>query len=601
MKDLVGRVEFTEAEVSQTQNDLAKSNIRMPNFGALGEAFGTSNRIDEERKAEEMRLASERQARLLEQDRLAEEERSREERRIEGMKREEIEKKEAEERRVQLLRREDERRLAELEVSRRREAEERHRVAEAEERIRVEREEADQANRIREFANLTIIKIQAHWRGQIVRNRFYDNIDRLDLLEDSVTKLQGLARGVLARREYGTKLDGIDQLEADGVAIRFQANVRRHLVENRLMRRIGVMRSVAGTMINLQALIRGQQARHRHSIRVYDLRSIAVVSGVSGLQSLARAALVRRRVEAERKELFFVEPDVVGIQSHTRGILIRNRFRAWITHLHGSIDEVVGLQRLLRGALARRRYRDMIHHWQRNWDTVVRLQAAIRSSRKRNDYRELTLGTNVPISTIKNFLRLLDDSEFDFREEVLVESLRRQLIGAIKETQVIEEDVKDLDTKIALLVKNKITHEVARSQRIRSRVTTGLSSNSSGLNPSRRNELLRDAKDPFAPNLIDARTARKLELYQQLFWHLQTNPEYLSRWFSAITRGALEGGDGKSSDETSKSAEATTFGLFGVVQAMREEYLLLKLFKVSLPDLPARPMCSYNQILTAIN
>jgi Ras GTPase-activating-like protein IQGAP2/3 len=173
------------------------------------------------------------------------------------------------------------------------------------------------------------------------------------------------------------------------------------------------------------------------------------------------------------------------------------------------------------------------------------------------------MGTNVPVSTIKNFMRLLDDSEFDYRGELQVESLRKELVEAIHRTTTLEDDVKDLDTKIALLVKNKITHEVARAQR----------AGSGGLAPLKRNSLLTAAGDPFAPSDLDRQSQRKLQLYQQLFWHLQTKPAYLARLFANVGRLNI-------SEKTQKSIESTTLVVFAYAQAHREEYLLLKLFQV---------------------
>ena len=76
------------------------------------------------------------------------------------------------------------------------------------------------------------------------------------------------------------------------------------------------------------------------------------------------------------------------------------------------------------------------------------------------------MGTNVNVSTIKNFVHLLDDSEADFEEEIDLERLRKSVVELIRENQALENDVNELDTKIALVVQNvKSFEELIRARR----------------------------------------------------------------------------------------------------------------------------------------
>lgn len=407
-----------------------------------------------------------------------------------------------------------------------------------------------------------MIGFQATARGALVRRLFFDRIQRLDEHESSIIGLQAAARGSIARKLFKARIGRLQDSSLN--VVHFQAQARGVLARRRLLGKIRDMRGSEHGMIGLQAAIRGKLARDAYAARSKDLRKVDVVRSVGGFQSLARAALVRRRAEVQKQELGFVEPDVVGIQAHIRGWLGRNAFLDWRERMERSQDDIIELQAQWRGALARRRYYQLRQHFHDNLSKVVRLQAAIRSRKQGSQYRQLRMGKNVPVGTIKNFVRLLDDSEFDYREELQVEAMRKELVRSIRETQDLEDHVKDLDTKIALLVRNQITHEVARAQR------TG----GGGLAPVRRNSLLAAANDPFASNVLDRQTQRKLELYQQLFWHLQANPAYLARLFANTGRIGM-------SEKVQKSVESTTFVVFGYAQNQREEYLLLKLFQVS--------------------
>ncbi len=129
--------------------------------------------------------------------------------------------------------------------------------------------------------------------------------------------------------------------------------------------------------------------------------------------------------------------------------------------------------------------------------------------------------------------------------------------------------MSDLDIKIALLVKNKMSlDEVERARRHGAHGTLG---------HKQRNSVLAAAKDPFALASLDKATLRKLELYQQMFYMLQTRPEYLARLFFRLSR--IEMGD-----RARKAVEGVVLTLFGYAQNSREEFLLLKLFQRSIHE-----------------
>ncbi|GAA5946128.1 hypothetical protein JCM3775_004155 [Rhodotorula graminis] len=613
MHDLVGQLDFTDDEVGAAQKGL--NGVRMPNFRGIGKALDKHEPpIVEEPEPES---SEDRTRRLLAEAeggvralqavargalarRAAERERQRlrlleRRRREEEAERERVRVEEEERRRALEAAEEERRRAAEEEARRRAAEEEARRVRAEEEARRVQAEEDECRRREEEEARLaaeeaeeerryqaavqeaarTLVGFQARARGELQRRRLDADMARLTQVEPHVTAFQAVARGALARRALGATVRELRAAEHGATAL--QAACRGVLARRALLGRIRHLRSTEGFVIGVQAHVRGLLARQAHASKARDLRRTEVVRSIGGFQSVMRAELARRRVQTQRQELGFVEPDVVGIQAQTRGYLGRNAFLAWSDHVHRNEPTAVWLQAMLRGVLARRRYNDLHRHFHHNMSQVVRLQAAIRSRRQGSQYRQLRKGTNVPVGTIKNFMRLLDDSEFDYRGELQVESLRKELVGAIREKQELEEDVKDLDTKIALLVKNKITHEVARAQR--SKLGT--------LAPLKRSSLLSAANDPFAGGQLDHHTQRKLELYEQLFTRLQTEPQYLSRLFAHS--GALG-----LSDKAQKAVESITLLVFSHAQGHREEFLLLKLFQrsieeevVNLPNLSA--------------
>lgn len=161
----------------------------------------------------------------------------------------------------------------------------------------------------------------------------------------------------------------------------------------------------------------------------------------------------------------------------------------------------------------------------------------------------------------QNFVHLLDDSEVDFQEEIQCVQMRKQVFETIRENQVLETDVQDLDVKIALVVKNALSFDE-------------LVKASKKLTASRIIKHSSDPADIFAAIHPDKQMLHKRDLYSSLFGLLQTRPEYLARLFWRLSRESW-------TDQHKKLLEGVVMALFGYTQSDREEFLLLKLFQVS--------------------
>ncbi len=290
------------------------------------------------------------------------------------------------------------------------------------------------------------------------------------------------------------------------------------------------------------------------------LMTVSTIKAVGSLQALARASLARSKHQEVTRKLEFVAPDMVRFQAVARGILARDDYFAWRDHLFASQDVATFLQALLRGAMVRRKFRSKMDYYHSNLSKVIQIQSLMRAKETREQYRQLTMGQNVTVGTIKNFVHLLDDSEADFQDEITVERLRKRVVQQIRENQALENDLNDLDTKIGLVVENMKT--------VKRRHTDNAAGHAA------RTSLLAAHGDPFSgPNTLDHTARRKLELYQQLFYLLQTRGEYLSRLFHHISQG-------NAAESNRRFVERVVLTLFGYGQDSREDYLLLKVFQV---------------------
>jgi Ras GTPase-activating-like protein IQGAP2/3 len=218
--------------------------------------------------------------------------------------------------------------------------------------------------------------------------------------------------------------------------------------------------------------------------------------------------------------------------------------------------------------MQRRTFRQKMEYYRSNLTRVIKIQSLFRAKETREQYRQLTLGKNVTVGTIKNFVHLLDDSEADFQDEIKVERLRKRVVEAIRENQALENDINDLDKTIGLVVHNlKTVEDVLKARK-------KYGGDNSALNAARVSLLAAHGDIFSSANTLDQEAHRKRELYQQLFCILQTRPEYLTELLSRLSS--------QDTPETSRRfVERAVLTLFGYGQDHREDFLLLKLLQVS--------------------
>ena len=127
----------------------------------------------------------------------------------------------------------------------------------------------------------------------------------------------------------------------------------------------------------------------------------------------------------------------------------------------------------------------------------------------------------------------------------------------VKTNDQAEQDINRLDIMIGLMLKNKIewdeinSHRGQIAQRLNSTTTTSSS-------------------DPLDLKALNKSARRRLELYEGLFYIIQTQPEYLARYFARIKDTTL-------SEPEIKKFETLVMTLFSYAQKRREEYFLLRL------------------------
>lgn len=417
--------------------------------------------------------------------------------------------------------------------------------------------------------NFSVVAFQAQARAVLVRRRIALLLRALRQREDGFIGLQAQCTGVLLRRRMRAQLAKIST--ATDIVIGIQSAARTYLARKRLLSLIRGLRKATPFIVAIQAKARANLMRQEHKSVDKALKHVHTITSVQSFQALARASLTRKKHQQLNKTLEVTVPDVLNFQSCARGFLVRQEYYAWRNHLHRSHPIATVLQAMLRGALQRKAYHAKLNYFRANLSKVVKIQSLFRAKETREQYRQLTLGKNVTVGTIKNFVHLLDDSEADFQEEIKVERLRKRVVEAIRENQALETDVNELDVKIALVVQNAMNFE----DFLKARKMYG---GDNAAAQAARASLLAAHGDPFSgPNTLDQEARRKLELYQQLLYLLQSRGEYLSRLFLRLSNEKVP-------DASKRFVERVVLTLFGYGQDHREDFLLLKVFQLSIRD-----------------
>ena len=417
--------------------------------------------------------------------------------------------------------------------------------------------------RLLEGQSRSVKSLQAAARAMLTRNQVHLQLGALERFTPNWEELQAASRGRLARAKHQA----------------LRAELRRHSPSYGLLQacaRAGaVRREVTATLnglhgceseaVDLQSHIRGMLRRQQIS---NDHRTmVQQTPQITRLQSHIRAGLYRRRHLDFLQELRSHEAKITSVQAHARAMLLRGEVGELLARLEEQEDFIIAAQAAAKAFIVRTQFAEKRRFFRENMQKVVKIQSFVRAKLQGEAYKSLTTGKSPPVSAVKNFVHLLNDSDFDFNEEVEFERMRKTVVQQVRQNETLEQYIDQLDIKIALLVKNKITlDEVVRHQNNFGGHTGNILANSSMVSANQ-----------FDLKALNKSSRKKLESYQQLFFNLQTQPQYLARLFKRIREQGT-------AEKECKRIEHLMMGLFGYAQKRREEYYLLKLIARSLRE-----------------
>ncbi|TVY23888.1 Ras GTPase-activating-like protein rng2 [Lachnellula hyalina] len=435
--------------------------------------------------------------------------------------------------------------------------------------------------------------LQAAIRGMLLRNLVADDHKELCREESSINAIQASIRAMLARNQISRQREALQsstpiwralQAMSRGKAVRdqirstkeeltahraeitsLQAYIRAYAVRQQVALTLSSLKTQQPSIVEVQTRIRGMLLRGSIADDLEALEN--ETPQISKVQAFARGCLQRQQIGALLDQLESHSDEIIELQSWSRGVLLRNDIGMLLGELEAEEESIIEVQAATRALLVRAKFAEKKRFFKENMEKVVKIQSFVRGRLQGEAYKSLTTGKNPPVNTVKNFVHLLNDSDFDFNEEIEFERMRKTVVQQVRQNEMAEQYIDQLDIKIALLVKNKITlDEVVKHQR-----NFGGHSGNLLVNTSMA------SGNHFDLKALNKNSRKKLESYQQLFFTLQTQPQYLARLFKRVREQGT-------SEKDCKQIETLTMRLFGYAQKRREEYYLLKLIARSVKE-----------------
>ncbi|ODV59218.1 Iqg1p ASCRUDRAFT_77301 [Ascoidea rubescens DSM 1968] len=407
--------------------------------------------------------------------------------------------------------------------------------------------------------------LNAIFKGKKTRAEINSKLYALNKASKEIIYLQSCIRSKSSQKRYYESKITFDSEFLTKMTISAQSIIRRILLQDHLNINKREILKEKKTIIELQSKIRANKLRK--NIRKIKFSLFKAIPEITELQTIGRGGfvrnnlaylldhldasenlynnfaanvrgyLVRRNIKYIKIQMFKTRRSTVLVQSAFRGVFSRFQFELIFDQLYENEIGIVAAQASIRGYLVRKRYRDMMNYYNQHINEIMKIQSYIKGRCQGNAYRLLTSMKNPPLAVVRKFAHLLNDTNSDFEEEVKLEKLKEEIKKKSRENERIEMSNEKLDSKIALLLKNKITLDEilhhGNNLKGKSLNSGSITSKTFGGSISSRNSLSLD-KSTLKVDVSSLNKAAKqrIEAYQSLFYILQTQPCYLSRLFS---------------------------------------------------------------------
>ncbi|KAJ9593504.1 hypothetical protein L9F63_014957, partial [Diploptera punctata] len=274
---------------------------------------------------------------------------------------------------------------------------------------------------------------------------------------------------------------------------------------------------------------------------------------------------------------------LVPLQARCKGFLLRKKIGDQLEYFRSNIGAVIKIQTWWRSVMLQQKYRMILadyqsrkcseeesimyclDHYKNEEDKIVKIQAVWRGYRVRKAFLTLLHKPHPPFKVVCSFAHHLDFSTDDYQRDLQLQNLKGQVVQSIRRNQQLSQQIDAMDVKIGLLVQNRIAlQDVVKHGKSLNELTKHHQQDATSQEDSASTKGLKSL----------TKVGRKmLEGYQQLFYALQTNPNYLAKLIFCLPLS-----------RTTRFVQTVILTLFNYGSNPREEYLLLKLFKTALEE-----------------
>lgn len=398
------------------------------------------------------------------------------------------------------------------------------------------------------------VNLQAYARGLIAKRHYQEVMHHLELNTPIFINFQSMARRLMTKTKYDTHLKEIKAQTP--IFINYQAYARGMLMKIWYETIKYTILENPEMWIEFQALMRKhlRKSQYRELHRQMKLNRRLYTK----FQAHLRGFFQRKQFEINIAEFRYKNHFATMMQAKLRGLMQKRKYKTFLAEIKECEDWFNDFQASTLGWMVRHRYDLMIEYYSQpqRLERVEKIQATVKAKHLSRAYKALMTSDNVPIRVVQDFLHLLDDNDKNSEEERELEILKELVIKKIRDNNETEAHLNELDIKIALLVRNRITlDEVVSASK------KGTTSDESTQESS--------AADIFSSNIksMDKNSQRKLELYQSMFYILQTQPKYLAKTVLNVKQAKMK-----------TLMDQVLLALFNYANSSRDEYLLLKLF-----------------------
>lgn len=361
----------------------------------------------------------------------------------------------------------------------------------------------------------SIVNLQSLIRTKQVYSKSLIILKFKYVIQDSILDLQSIIRRRLFERHRTNKILG--NLTNNDTVARLQAVVRGNEVREGIYKKRATICRYLTPLYELQSIARGGISRSKlcNNVLVTLIYEDIVLNQ---LYAKVRGNNIRTEISVKKAKLKrFEKSSILPIQSRFRGILSRFDKEIKLGDIYQDVESVIDLQSLIRGYNVRLNVSNIDIYYHQRILQVIKAQSVIKSRLTQSAYRSLISMRNAPLSVISRFAYLLTDNNSDYQEEMELSDAKDKIIQFSKSNEEIENQIENLDIKLSLLDKNKITIEEFIKH---------------------KNKYKTAAKTPMNVKHLERlnkSSRERIELYQSMFYFLQTKPIYFTRLYNSFS------------------------------------------------------------------